>query len=260
MTRHRSPVEHPEEAGSLLDIERRAVRWWYPLLILAGLGGIYLLGEWLGWRDQLRAMERWIDSFGVLGVFVFMAIHIAVTILGVPSSPLTAAAGALFGAAVGTVTALTGSVVAATVSFLIARHLTPASWQRRLRSSRTFLHLNRLVKRRGALVVLATRLINLLPFAVVNYGFGLTRVPLKTYVIWTIVGKIPGTVVLVVGVDLVVEAISDDRLPWAQLVILLVIAIGLAWLVRRARAWLSDDPETDGPNASASAAANEEPR
>ena len=231
----------PTPPGVLFELERRAARWWHPLVLLAVLAALYFLGEAMGLRDELRRLERWMNAVGPLGPVLFVFFYVVVTVLGFPGSPLTAAAGALFGGWGGTAVSLVASTAAATISFLIARHLTPARLRRRLVATRSFQHLDGLARRRGPLVVLATRLVNLLPFAVVNYGFGLTGIRLRTYVLWSILGKIPGTVVLVVGVDLVAEAIQYRRVSWSQAGLVLAVALTLGLVVRRIRLWLRDD-------------------
>lgn len=238
-----NPVKTP---GGLIEFERRTARWWHPLILLAVLAGLYLIGEQLGWRDALGRMHRWIESFGYLAPLVFALLYVVGTVLGLPSSPFTAAAGVLFGAALGFAAALVASMAAATISFLIARHLAPAWLTRRLERSRTFHHLNRLVHRRGAMVVLATRLVTILPFAVINYGFGLTGIRLRTYLLWSLLGKTPGIIVLVVGIDVVIEAIYHRTLDWPQVILVLVIAAGLTLAVRRAKRWLDDDNGESG--------------
>jgi uncharacterized membrane protein YdjX (TVP38/TMEM64 family) len=57
--------------------------------------------------------------------------------------------------------------------------------------------LDRAVGQRGALVVLLTRLSPAFPFSFLNYALGLTQVPLKTYVLVSWLGMIPGTLLYV---------------------------------------------------------------
>jgi uncharacterized membrane protein YdjX (TVP38/TMEM64 family) len=243
---HSATDSLPTSRPDLVEIERRSVRWWHPLLLLLALGALYLIGERLGVRDELARLQIWIEALGPLGPLAFLLIYVAMTVLGVPISPLSAAAGALFGVIVGVPTVLAAATASAIVCFLIARHLAPDRLRRRLSGLRSFQHLDRLVVRRGALVVFAARLVNVLPFAVVNYGFGLTQVRLKTYVLWTVLGKIPGTLVLITGVDVVVEALRGERVSWWQVAAVVVIAAGLALAARWIKRWLSDEDDEDG--------------
>lgn len=224
---------------SAFEFERRIIRWWYPLLVIAVLVVLYLVGHQLGLGKQLGRLESWVENFGAMGPLVFVVLYAVLTIFWLPSSVLTGIAGGLFGALGGLATALAGSMLAAAVSFLVARHLVPPRFRASIGGTRSFQHLDRLVKRRGGPVVLATRLANLLPFAFVNYGFGLTCIRFRTYLLWSLLGRIPGILVVVAGVDVVVEAIRYRQVSWAQLLTVLVIALSLGmaagWIQRSLR-------------------------
>ena len=60
-----------------------------------------------------------------------------------------------------------------------------------------FSALDRAVGARGALVVLLTRLSPAFPFTLLNYALGLTQVPLKTYLLVSWLGMMPGTLLYV---------------------------------------------------------------
>lgn len=221
------------EGPDLVKLEQRTVKWWEPLALLSVLGLLFLIGDRLGLRGELKALRAWIESLGVLGPLLFLASYLLLTMLGFPSSPLTAAAGVLFGAVVGLATAMVAATTAMLGSFLIARHLTPERWRRRLLATGGFRRIDRLVLRRPALVVAMVRLANILPFAVVNYGFGLTRVRFGTYALWSVLGKVPGTVGVVVGVDVIVKALYRGHVSWKSAVVVLLIVALLAVAIRK---------------------------
>jgi len=230
-------------AESAFEFGRRVVRWWHPPLVLVLLAVLYFVGRQLGFRDHLGHLEVWVERVGVKGPVIFVMIYAALTIFWFPSSLLTGAAGATFGALGGLVISLAGSMLAAAVSFLIARQLAPPRFHAWVASSRSFQHLDRLLKRQGGLVVLAARLANVLPFALVNYGFGFTSIRLRTYLFWSLLGKIPGIIVIVAGVDIVVEALRYRQIPLAQLSLVLVGVLSLGLAARWFRPWLGDEAE-----------------
>jgi uncharacterized membrane protein YdjX (TVP38/TMEM64 family) len=84
-------------------------------------------------------------------------------------------------------------------------------------------------------MVAVTRLVPLFPFNLLNYGFGLTKVPFWTYVGWSFLCMLPGTVLYVVGASAVTEAIAEGRVPWVLVAVLAVIAVIIAFLTRAAR-------------------------
>ena len=85
-----------------------------------------------------------------------------------------------------------------------------------------------------------TRLVPIFPFNLLNYGFGLTRVPFWTYVFWSWLCMLPGTVLYVVGADVVTKAVVQGEVPWLLVGALVAAAAVLAVLVRQARRKLQD--------------------
>jgi len=89
------------------------------------------------------------------------------------------------------------------------------------------------------------------PFNLLNYGFGLTRVPFWTYVFWTWLCIIPGTVLYVVGADAVLQGVAQGKVPWGLVLAFGAALIFLTILVRFARRRLKAkerDRETEAPS------------
>ena len=116
-----------------------------------------------------------------------------------PGSALTAVAGGLFGSVVGTVAVSAGATIGAALAFLVARYLARSSVEKWLEGNQKFQRLDRLTERQGAVMVAITRLVPLFPFNLLNFGFGLTRVPFWTYLIFSWLCMLPGTILYVVG-------------------------------------------------------------
>lgn len=112
----------------------------------------------------------------------------------VPGSVLTASAGVLFGVGTGIATALVGGIAGAVLSFAVARRLgRPAVAA--LAGSGRLAQLDARLSRRGFAAVLVLRLVPVFPFAVVNYGAGVTAVRFGPYLAATALGIVPATVV-----------------------------------------------------------------
>lgn len=111
---------------SHLTSQPRATRWtrWIRgaawLLIVVAL---LLLVRSLPTAQASSAMKGWISGLGIGGPIVLALIYIVATVLFVPGTILTPAAGAIFGLAVGTVTVSIGATLGASLAFLIARYV-----------------------------------------------------------------------------------------------------------------------------------------
>jgi uncharacterized membrane protein YdjX (TVP38/TMEM64 family)/rhodanese-related sulfurtransferase len=114
------------------------------------------------------------------------------TILFVPGILFALAGGMLFGPVWGTILNLTGATLGATAAFLAARYLA-GDWVRRRAAGR----LDRVivgVEAEGWRFVAFVRLVPLIPFNLLNYALGLTRIPLVPYVIASLVCMSPGAI------------------------------------------------------------------
>jgi uncharacterized membrane protein YdjX (TVP38/TMEM64 family) len=162
-------------------------------------------------------------------------LYAAAVVAALPGSALTVAAGALFGSLLGVVVVSIAATLGASLSFLVARYFARESVAQWLSRKEKFQKLDKLTEERGAIVVALTRLVPIFPFNLLNYGFGLTRVRFWTYVFWSWLCMLPGTVLYVVGADAFVKGVSQGRIPWELIAAILIVAVALGFLVRYSR-------------------------
>lgn len=138
-----------------------------------------------------------VESAGPWAPALFVLLAVAFTVLPVPRTVFTVAAGVLFGSVTGLALAVLGTTLAAVVAFWLVRLVGRASVERH--APRRALHWVRdRLDRNGLLAVASLRLIPVVPFAVLNYAAGLSGVRFGSYVLGTVVGILPGTVAVVV--------------------------------------------------------------
>ncbi|MEE8291422.1 MAG: VTT domain-containing protein [Candidatus Tectomicrobia bacterium] len=169
----------------------------FPRLMLAlglGMGIVFVVlfvREWF----TLAQIAHWVGRLGWWAPAIYLALWLVVPVLCLPGAPLGLAAGALFGPVRGSLYTLVGATAGATLALLVARYLA-GDWAARRVSGR----LGRLmqgVEAEGWRFVACVRLVPLLPFNLLNYALGLTRIPLQSYIIATFLGMLPGTVAYV---------------------------------------------------------------
>ncbi len=209
--------------------------WGKPLLlVLAIILGIVLVRS-LGFEQHLVSFKTWVADQGPLAPLIFILVYALSTVLALPGSALSIMAGVLFGSVLGVGVVLVGATVGASLCFLIARYLLRGSVEQWLGKNEKFQKLDAITQKNGSIVVAITRLVPLFPFNMLNYGFGLTKVPFSTYVLWTFTCIIPGTVLFVVGTDAISQSISQGEIPWLLIAVLLLVVAILAVLVRKAK-------------------------
>lgn len=150
----------------------------------------------------------------LLMVAAFMALYIIQTALALPGAViLSLSAGAIFGPLMGTIYAVSAASVGATLSFLVTRYLLRDSVVNRFGSKLE--SINQELETRGLNYLLFLRLVPVFPFFLINLAAGLTRLPLRTFILGTFIGIIPGGFVYVnAGASLAsINRLSDIASP-----------------------------------------------
>lgn len=126
----------------------------------------------------------------------FMSLYIIQTALSLPGAAiLSLAAGAIFGSIMGTVYANIAATIGATLAFLVTRYLLRDVVLNKFGAKLE--GMNRELEERGFSYLLFLRLVPLFPFFLINLAAGLTRLPLRTFFLGTMLGIIPGGFVFV---------------------------------------------------------------
>ena len=217
-------------AGSdSLGTKPRKQGLWRPIALVAAIIAILVIARLLGLGERLGQLQNWISALGIWGYLVFVLIYIAAVVAGIPGSAITIAGGVLFGSVVGIILVSIGSTVGASLAFLVARYFARDAIARWLSTKERFSRLDRLTEEQGAIIVAITRLIPIFPFNLLNYGFGLTRVRFWTYVFWSWLCMLPGTILYVVGTDAFAN-IAKREISWVLIVVVLIALAVVATL------------------------------
>jgi uncharacterized membrane protein YdjX (TVP38/TMEM64 family)/rhodanese-related sulfurtransferase len=163
---------------------------------LPRIGLAVLLAAAVGWALLARegfdpaALEAQLRALGGWAQLGFIASFALATVLFVPGALFGLAGGALFGPVLGTVWNLVGGTLGATLAFLAARYLA-SDWVARKTAGR-LRQLVEGVEAEGWRFVALMRLVPLVPFNLLNYALGLTRIRLTHYTLATLVCMAPG--------------------------------------------------------------------
>lgn len=201
-------------------IETKSTHWlkWAALAVAAGV--VVLVGRELA--GFVQPFQEWVASLGVLAPVVFVAGYAVAVVAFVPASALTLAAGAVFGLAKGTAYVFVAAVVGSAAAFLIARYGARAAIEKRVEADPRFAAIDRAVGTEGRKIAFLLRLSPAIPFNLLNYALGLTRISFKDYLLAS-VGMIPGTLLYVYSGTLVGEVAGGVELGRG-----LLLGVGLA--------------------------------
>jgi uncharacterized membrane protein YdjX (TVP38/TMEM64 family) len=172
-------------------------------------------------------LRDWAESVGPWFPLAFLLAHIVVTVVPVPRTAFTLAAGLLFGPVLGVV--ITVAASAAVLAVLLVRAF---GWQlSRLVRHRAVDRVDERLRNRGWRAVLSLRLIPVVPFSALNYAAGASAVELLPYTLATLAGLLPGTAAVVILGD----ALAGHVSPMLYLVSACTGALGLVGLVLEVR-------------------------
>ncbi|PKL76297.1 MAG: hypothetical protein CVV27_10970 [Candidatus Melainabacteria bacterium HGW-Melainabacteria-1] len=218
-----SPGKEPDERTKPFG---GRVLWLVGILLLLGLLRLFEPDS------QLAGLQDWISALGPWAPFAFVLIYLFASIAALPGSVLSILAGVLFGSLWGVIWVSLASTLSAGVCFLLARYFARGLVESRLRQRPLFRKLDALTAQNGVLVVAIARLAPVFPYALVNYGFGLTRVPFWSYLLTSWICMLPGTVVYVIGADAFKQMLAGGSVPW-ELVGLTLAMLPLLYLLGR---------------------------
>jgi uncharacterized membrane protein YdjX (TVP38/TMEM64 family) len=186
------------------------------------------------------ALLQWLADAGPAGVVIYAAVFAVAAVCLVPGSILTVGAGLAYGLVWGTLIASIASALAATAAFLVARTIGRGRVARWVAADPRFARLDAAIGEGGLKLVILVRLSPLIPFNVLNYALGLTRVRLRDYALGSFVGMLPVTVLYVYIGSLAGQLVSlghgtpqDGGLGHAVSAIGLAATIGATFYVTR---------------------------
>ena len=144
-------------------------------------------------KDNLQAM---VNNNTLLSVLGFMSIYILSVALSLPiATPLTLAGGFLFGKWLGTAYVVISATIGASIIFIVAQ--TSLGTTLREKAGTIYKRIETNMAENATGYLLFMRLVPIFPFFLVNIVPALFNVPLRTFVLTTFFGIIPGSFVYV---------------------------------------------------------------
>ena len=214
-----------------MEKNEKATDRWKPIILIVIIVTLFIVMNVYGLGGKIEELQYWIQSLGFWGPLAFFFIYLGAVIATIPGTIFGVIAGALFGSVIGVILISISSTIGASLTFLIARYFARDTVARWLSKNKTMERLDRLTEEQGMVIVGLTRLIPLFPFTLLNYGFGLTKVSFKTYVFWSWLCMIPGTIIVVVGTDVLMQELTQGRTSWELVGVLFITALILGLIV-----------------------------
>jgi uncharacterized membrane protein YdjX (TVP38/TMEM64 family) len=211
------------------------------LLVVAGIAGFAILFRALPVTEWLEQLARLYEQYPVAVPVAYIAVVTVATVALFPGWISMMLGGLLFGLLPGMPYALLGITAGAFGAFLAGRVLGRSWVERRMGDSLKLQALDDAVNAQSFYIVFLTRFAIVLPFNVLNYAFGLTRVSAPTYVAATALGMLPpvllyvylGTLADDFGAILAGDVRPASGAYWIAAIAIVAI-VAIVWIVQRA--------------------------
>lgn len=211
------------------------------LLVLAGIVLFAILFRTLPVTEWLEQLARLNERYPVAVPVAYVAAVTVATVALFPGWISMMLGGLLFGLLPGLPFALLGITAGAFGAFLAGRALGRTWVEKRMGDNLKLQALDEAVNAQSFYIVFLTRFAIVLPFNVLNYAFGLTRVSAVTYVAATALGMLPAVLLYVYlgtladdfGAILAGDVRPASGAYWIAVVAIAAIA-AVIWIVQRA--------------------------
>ncbi|MDQ6917707.1 MAG: VTT domain-containing protein [Pseudomonadota bacterium] len=205
------------------------------VLLIVFLSALALAWRYTPLRDFINAESLAQASagfaqspFSPLAVF---AAYFGGGLIMVPVTVMIAVTGIIFGPLLGFAYALIGETLAAIATYFLGRKLGRATVRRV--AGKRINDLSRRIAKRGLIAVVLVRVLPVAPFTIINLIAGASHIAFRDFLLGTIIGMAPGTLVLVVFVDRIVAAVRDPGpLSFGLLALIAGVALGGALALR----------------------------
>ena len=165
------------------------------LAVVGGMAAVWRLGLFeLLTVDNIDRLNAWFDGLGWWAPVVFVLLWIVASVLFLPGLAITIVGGLVFGAVWGTVWTTVGANLGAVAAFLVGRYAARGMVEGMVEKNQPLKKIDEGVRRQGWRMLMITRLVPIFPFNVQNYVYGLTDIPLRTYVLVTLPCMLPATI------------------------------------------------------------------
>jgi len=183
-------------------------------------------------RGDTAEVRSRVDSLGLAGPLLILALALVHTVVFYPAEIVDAAAGFAYGFFPALALMMVGWLASGFICWAVGRSVARPLLDRWFGGER-FERVEARIERGGATLLLAARLLPILPFSLVSYAAGAARVPAWRFAWTTLLGYLPITALAVYfGTRLEGLSLTDPLVLGSAAVLLALLASG-HWIMRR---------------------------
>lgn len=188
-------------------------RW--PAIVFVGLlVTAALVGRFVDAPDIIGIAREATAEAGHWAPFAFGGGYVLATLVGIPGTPLTVLCALIFGTGEAFLIMVAATTLATTIAFFIARHVARPSIEAWVGNTKQFETVKGWVERSPWIAIPFVRVMPIFPYALINYGLGLTRVSFWTYIAASEIGMLPINALLVGMAGSLYRFMVRGETPW----------------------------------------------
>lgn len=174
----------------------------------------------------------WFPENGLLGIFLWLLLYVILALLVAPASLHKFISGVLFGFWMGWLIAFIGACLGAILPFVLTKKYLYNMVDKKLSKKPTLRALKKAVSEDGLRCVFLTRVSLIIPYPVLNYGYGLTDVSFRDYMLGCSGMIVPGALYAYWGskaADL--SAAMNESRDWTYWTAVIASIILTIWII-----------------------------
>jgi uncharacterized membrane protein YdjX (TVP38/TMEM64 family) len=161
-------------------------------VFLAVVGLLLVLSRSFSFVELIESTQQRVMHWGAWSGICYFLLFALCNVLLLPGGILSVGSGFFFGLWWGSFIVLVGNAIGAAVSFTLSRWVARRWFKRKLSQNSTLRSLEPAVEREGWKIIVLSQLHPLFPTSLLNYLYGLTKIPFRTYMLWVSIGRTPG--------------------------------------------------------------------
>jgi uncharacterized membrane protein YdjX (TVP38/TMEM64 family) len=213
-------------------------RYWKPVLTLIGFMGLLVLLKFLPLEEYLKPLFAQFKDCGFWGGVLFVMLGVLLAVLFVPVSVLMILAGFIFGPVLGFVFASLILVGGTLIGFVGGRYLWPHINHLGMFQNPIFQSIRIAVEQEGNRLIAFLRMAPFFHFMTGNLFFGSLKLRFLTYLAFSYLGMVPGTLLLVFAGSVANSGGTDSETvrmgQWILFGLGILIFTGVSWRITQA--------------------------
>lgn len=178
------------------------------------------------YRDYLI---NFVDQYWLLSIIVYTLVYILVITLALPGvAVMTFTGGVLFPLKYAFIIIVVASTTGAIINFITSRYFLQDFFERVF--NKTIKKINNKIESGGFKNLLILRTIPVFPYSVVNFALAISDLSMVKFIIVTILGKIPGSLIIIYAGSNMAEVDSMKDLASPKMILAITLLLGFIML------------------------------